>query len=80
MWTQWCADTAALLAALPSVLPQDAAAAATAGGAGGAGPLSGGGVPPPGTHQAMLLTLERWLLLLKVRRLGVMSEQPPSQH
>ena len=47
-WAQWCADTQALLAALP-------------------GALAAGS---PGDDQLGLkLTLERWLLELKVRRL-----------
>ena len=45
VWEQWCADTRALLEALP-------------------GALASGGPAP----QAVGQTLERWLLLLKVRR------------
>ena len=47
-WAQWCADTQALLAALPAALAAGS----------------------PGDDQLGLkLTLERWLLELKVRRL-----------
>ncbi|KAL6745489.1 armadillo-type protein, partial [Haematococcus lacustris] len=45
VWSQWAADTQALLAGLPSAAP--------------AGPA------PPPHHQPLLLSFERWLLLLK---------------